>query len=38
MTKLDFPFNEDKIRVLKVREEVLIDGVVFTGRDTASVD
>jgi len=33
MTKLTFPFSEDKIRALKVGEEVLISGVVFTGRD-----
>jgi fumarate hydratase class I len=33
MTKLSFPFTEDKIRALKVGEEVLISGVVFTGRD-----
>ena len=33
MTKLSFPFTEEKIRALKVRDEVLISGVVFTGRD-----
>src|SRR5271168_626749 len=33
MTKLTLPFTEDKIRALKVGEEVLISGVVFTGRD-----
>ncbi len=33
MTKLGFPFTEDKIRALKVGDEVLISGVVFTGRD-----
>ncbi len=33
MTKLIFPFTEDKIRALKVGDEVLITGVVFTGRD-----
>lgn len=33
MTKLSFPFTEEKIRALKVGEEVLISGVVFTGRD-----
>jgi fumarate hydratase class I len=33
MTKLTFPFTEDKIRSLKVGDEVLISGVVFTGRD-----
>src|SRR5258706_8355370 len=33
MTKLTFPFAEEKIRALKVGDEVLISGVVFTGRD-----
>ena len=33
MTKLNFPFTEDKIRALKAGDEVLISGVVFTGRD-----
>jgi len=33
MTKLSFPFTEEKVRALKVGEEVLISGVVFTGRD-----
>ena len=33
MTKLSFPFSEEKIRALKVGDEVLISGVVFTGRD-----
>ena len=33
MIKLSFPFTEDKIRALKVGDEVLISGVVFTGRD-----
>jgi len=33
MTKLSFPFTEDKIRALKVGAEVLISGVVFTVRD-----
>jgi len=28
MTKLSFPFTEEKIRALKVGEEVLISGVV----------
>src|SRR5208283_3799630 len=28
-----FPFTEEKIRALKVGDEVLISGVVFTGRD-----
>ena len=33
MIKLSFPFIEEKIRALKVGDEVLISGVVFTGRD-----
>ena len=33
MTKLAFPFSEEKIRALKVGDEVLISGTVFTGRD-----
>ena len=33
MTKLTFPFTEAQVRALKVGEEVLISGVVFTGRD-----
>ena len=33
MTQLSFPFTEEKIRALKVGDEVLISGVVFTGRD-----
>lgn len=33
MTKLSFPFTESQVRALKVGEEVLISGVVFTGRD-----
>jgi len=33
MTQLSFPFTEEKIRALKVGDEVLITGVVFTGRD-----
>jgi len=33
MIKLTFPFTEEKIRALKVGDEVLISGVVFTGRD-----
>ena len=32
MIKLSFPFTEEKIRALKVGDEVLISGVVFTGR------
>ena len=33
MINLSFPFTEEKIRALKVGDEVLISGVVFTGRD-----
>jgi len=33
MIKLAFPFTEEKIRALKVGDEVLISGVVYTGRD-----
>jgi len=33
MIKLAFPFTEEKIRALKVGDEVLISGSVFTGRD-----
>jgi fumarate hydratase class I len=33
MTKLSFPFIEEKIRALKVGDEVLISGIIHTGRD-----
>ena len=33
MIQLDAPFREEKIRALKVGDEVLISGVVSTGRD-----
>ena len=33
MTTLTFPFTEVQVRALKVGEEVLISGIVFTGRD-----
>jgi tartrate dehydratase beta subunit/fumarate hydratase class I family protein len=33
MIKLSFPFSEEKIRALKVGDEVLISGIVHTGRD-----
>jgi len=33
MIKFSSPFSEEKIRALKVGDEVLISGVVFTGRD-----
>jgi tartrate dehydratase beta subunit/fumarate hydratase class I family protein len=32
MIKLCFPFTTEKIRALKVGDEVLISGVVFTNR------
>jgi tartrate dehydratase beta subunit/fumarate hydratase class I family protein len=34
MTKLTLPFTEEKIRALKVGDEVLISGVIHTGRGT----
>ena len=33
MINLSFPFTEGKIWALKAGDEVLISGVVFTGRD-----
>jgi fumarate hydratase class I len=33
MINLSFPFTEEKIRALKVGDEVLISGVIHTGRD-----
>ena len=33
MIKVSFPSTEEKIRALKVGDEVLISGVLFTGRD-----
>ena len=33
MIKLSFPFTEEKVRALKVGDEVLVSGIVFTGRD-----
>jgi fumarate hydratase class I len=33
MTALSFPFTDQKIRSLKVGDEVLITGTLFTGRD-----
>lgn len=33
MIPLSTPFNAEKIRALKVGDEVLISGIVFTGRD-----
>jgi tartrate dehydratase beta subunit/fumarate hydratase class I family protein len=37
MTKLSFPFTEEKNRALKVGDEVLISGIVFTGRAAAGL-
>ena len=34
MTKLTFPFTEEKIRALKVGDEVLFSGVGFAGCGT----
>ena len=36
MTKLTFPFTEEKIRALKVGDAVLLSGVGFTGRGIRS--
>jgi fumarate hydratase subunit beta len=33
MKNLSFPFTEDRIRALKVGDEVALTGVLFTGRD-----
>jgi fumarate hydratase class I len=33
MTNLRFPFTEDQVRRLRVGDEVLLSGTVFTGRD-----
>ena len=33
MTHLTFPFTKEQIRALKVGDEVLISGILFTGRD-----
>ena len=33
MIKLSFPLTDEKILALKVGDEVLISGIVFTGRD-----
>lgn len=33
MTKLQYPFTEDKVRALKAGEAVEISGLVYTGRD-----
>ena len=38
MTKLPFPFTEEKIRALKVGDEVLISGIVFSGRTVAGME
>ncbi len=34
-TKLDVPISEDQIRSLKVGDQVLLSGVIYTGRDAA---
>jgi fumarate hydratase subunit beta len=34
-TKLTVPITESQIRTLKVGDQVLLDGVIFTGRDAA---
>ena len=34
-TRLNIPISEEQIRALKVGESVLLNGVVFTARDTA---
>ena len=36
MIKLSFPFTEEKIRALNMGDEVVIPGVMFTGRDVAA--
>jgi fumarate hydratase class I len=33
MVKLSFPFTEEKILALKLGDEVLVSGTIFTGRD-----
>jgi tartrate dehydratase beta subunit/fumarate hydratase class I family protein len=33
MIKLSFPFTEEKNRAVKVGDEVLFSGIVFTGQD-----
>jgi fumarate hydratase class I len=33
MKRLEAPFTDEKIRQLKVGDEILISGIVFTGRD-----
>ena len=34
-TKLTVPISEQQIRALKVGDQVLLDGIIYTGRDTA---
>ena len=34
-TKLNVPIPEEQIRALKVGDQVLLSGVIFTGRDAA---
>ncbi len=33
--KLSVPISEDQIRALKVGDQVLLSGIIYTGRDTA---
>ena len=37
MIKLSFPFTEEKIRALKVGDEVLVSAVGFIGRDAGGL-
>ncbi len=37
MTKLSFLFTEEKIRALKVGDEMLISGTVFAGSDAVGL-
>ena len=34
-TKLTTPISEEQIRALRVGDQVLLNGVIFTGRDAA---
>jgi tartrate/fumarate subfamily iron-sulfur-dependent hydro-lyase beta chain len=34
-TKLTVPISEEQIRALKVGDQVLLNGIIYTGRDTA---
>ena len=35
MIKLNIPLKEEEIRKLKIGDNVLLDGVIFTARDMA---